>query len=319
MLGGRGYFRGSTVLISGTAGTGKTSLAAHFADAACRRGERCLYFAFEESMQQTTRNMRSIGLNLQPWLDKGRMQFHASRPTLCGLEEHLATMEMMIDTFHPHVVVIDPITNFVSLAEVTAAKSMLMRLIDALKLHQITTLCTSLTAADGALDQTPIDVSSLMDTWVLLRTIELNGERNRGLNILKSRGMAHSNQIREMLITDHGIELVDVDLGPSGLLTGSARLAHAAQERDESLARQHEVERRQRDLKRKRTALDAQVALLAAEYEREVDEVDDSLAELQQREQRTQADRAEMRRQRRADTAPARRPTPRAHAKGGRQ
>ena len=319
MLSGRGYFRGSTVLVSGTAGTGKTSLAAHFADAACRRGERCLYFAFEESMHQITRNMRSIGLNLQPWLDKGRLQFHAARPTLCGLEQHLATMDTMIDTFHPHVVVIDPITNFVSLAEVTAAKSMLMRLVDALKLHQITTFCTSLTAADAALEQTPVDISSLMDTWLLLRNLELNGERNRGLYVLKSRGMAHSNQIREMLITDHGIELVDVDLGPSGLLTGSARLAHAAHERDEAMARQHEVERRQRDLKRKHAALDAQVAVLRAEYEREVDEVQDSLAELQQREHRTQVDHAEMRRQRTADKAPAMRPAPRVHAKAGRQ
>lgn len=318
MLSGRGYFRGSTVLVSGTAGTGKTSLAAHFADAACRRGERCLYFAFEESMHQINRNMRSIGLNLQPWMDKGRLQFHASRPTLCGLEEHLAAMDTMIDTFHPHVVVIDPITNFVSVAEATAAKSMLVRLIDALKLHQITTLCTSLTAADGALEQTPVDISSLMDTWLLLQNIELNGERNRALYILKSRGMAHSNQIRELLITNHGIELVDVDLGPSGLLTGSARLAQAAQERDEAMARQHEVERRQRDLKRKHAALDAQIALLRAEYERAADEVQDNLAELQQREQRTQVDRAEMRRQRKADNAPAARPTPKVHVQGGR-
>jgi len=319
MLSGRGYFRGSTVLVSGTAGTGKTSLAAHFADAACRRGERCLYFAFEESMHQITRNMRSIGLDLQPWLDKGRLQFHASRPTLCGLEEHLATMDTMIETFHPHVVVIDPITTFVSVGEITAAKSMLMRLVDALKLHQITTLCTSLTAADGALEQTPNDISSLMDTWLLLRDIELNGERNRGLYILKSRGMAHSNQIREVLITDHGIELVDVDLGPSGLLTGSARLAQATHDRGEAVVRQQEAERRQRDLKRKHATLDAQIAVLRAEYERAADEVQDSLAEVRQREQRTRVGRAEMGRHRGADTAPAVRPTPRVHAKGGRQ
>jgi circadian clock protein KaiC len=319
MLSGRGYFRGSTVLVSGTAGTGKTSLAAHFADAACRRGERCLYFAFEESMHQITRNMRSIGLNLQPWLNKRRLQFHASRPSLCGLEQHLATMDRIIDTFRPHVVVIDPITTFVSVGEVTAAKSMLMRLVDTLKLHQITTLCTSLTAADGAVEQTPIDISSLMDTWLLLRDIELNGERNRGLYILKSRGMAHSNQIREVLLTNHGIELVDVDLGPSGLLTGSARLAQAAHERHEAVARQQEVERGQRDLKRKHAALDAQIAVLRAEYERAADKVQDSVAELRQREQRTQVDRAEMGRQRAADKAPAVRRTPRVHAKGGRQ
>jgi circadian clock protein KaiC len=196
---------------------------------------------------------------------------------------------------------------------------MLLRLVDALKLHQITTLCTSLTAADGALEQTAVDMSSLMDTWLLLRNIELNGERNRGLYILKSRGMAHSNQIREVLITDHGIELVDVDVGPGGLLTRSARLAQAAHERDEALARQHEVVRSQRDLKRKHAALDAQIAALRAEYASAADEVQDSVAELQRREERTQVDRAAMRRQRKADKVPAVRSTPSAHANGGRQ
>jgi len=319
MLGGRGYFRGSTVLVSGTAGTGKSSLAAHFVDAACRRGERCLYFAFEESLDQIKRNMRSIGLNLQPWLGKGRLHFYAARPTLGGLEQHLAAMGKMIDTFRPHVVVIDPITNFTSVGEVADVKSMLMRLVDALKRQQITTLFTSLTAADSALEQTAVGISSLMDTWLSLSSIELNGERNRGLYIIKSRGMAHSNQIREFLITDHGIELVDVNLGPGGVLTGSARLAQAAHERNEAVARQQEAERRQHDLERKHAALDAQIAVLRAEYEREADKVQDSVAELQQREQRTQVDRAEMTRQRKADKAPAVRPTPRVHAKGGRQ
>lgn len=319
MLSGRGYFRGSTVLVSGTAGTGKSSLAAHFVDAACRRGERCLYFAFEESLDQITRNMQSIGLNLQPWLRKGRLHFHAARPTLAGLEQHLAAMGKMIDTFHPHVVVLDPITNFVSVGELADVKSMLMRLVDALKRQQITTLFTSLTAADGALEQTAVGISSLMDTWLLLSSIELNGERNRGLYVIKSRGMAHSNQIREFLITDHGIELIDVNRGPGGVLTGSARLAQAAHERDEALARRQEAERRQHGLERKHVALDAQIAVLRAEYAREADEVQDSVAELQQREQRTQGDRAEMTRHRKADEAPAVRRTLRVHAKRGRQ
>jgi len=317
MLGGRGYFRGSTVLVSGTAGTGKSSLAAHFVDAACRRGERCLYFAFEESLHQITRNMRSIGLNLQPWLRKGRLHFYAARPTLGGLEQHLAAMGKMIDTFRPHVVVLDPITNFVSVGEVADVKSMLMRLVDALKRQQITTLFTSLTAADSALERTAVGISSLMDTWLSLSTIELNGERNRGLYIIKSRGMAHSNQIREFLITDHGIELLDVNLGPGGVLTGSARLAQATHDRGEAVVRQQEVERRRHDVERKHAALDAQIAVLRAEYEREADEVQDSVAELQQREQRTQLDRAEMTRQRKADKAPAVRPTPRVQAKRG--
>jgi circadian clock protein KaiC len=319
MLGGQGYFRGSTVLVSGTAGTGKSSLAAHFLDAACRRGERCLYFAFEESLHQITRNMRSIGLNLQPWLRKGRLYFYAARPTLGGLEQHLAAMAKMIDTFRPHVVVLDPITNFVSVGQIADVKSMLMRLVDALKRQQITALFTSLTAADSAREQTAVGISSLMDTWLSLSTIELNGERNRGLYVIKSRGMAHSNQIREFLITDHGIELVDVNLGPSGVLTGSARLAQASHDRSEAVARQQEVERRRHDLEHRHAALDAQIAVLRAEYEREADEVQNSVAELQQGEQRTQVDRAEMTRQRKADKAPAVRRTPGGHAKGGRQ
>lgn len=319
MLGGRGYFRGSTVLVSGTAGTGKSSLAAHFVDAACRRGERCLYFAFEESLHQITRNMRSIGLNLQPWLRKGLLHFYAARPTLGGLEQHLAAMGKMIDTFRPHVVVLDPITNFVSVGEVADVKSMLMRLVDALKRQQITALFTSLTAADSALERTAVGISSLMDTWLSLSTIELDGERNRGLYVIKSRGMAHSNQIREFLITDHGIELLDVNLGPGGVLTGSARLAQATHDRGEAVARQHGVERRRHALERKHAALDAQIAVLRAEYEREADEVQDSVAELQQREQRMQVDRAEMTRQRKADKGPAVRRTPRVHAKRGRQ
>ena len=319
MLGGQGYFRGSTVLVSGTAGTGKSSLAAHFVDAACRRGERCLYFAFEESLHQITRNMRSIGLNLQPWLRKGRLYFYAARPTLGGLEQHLAAMARMVDTFRPHVVVLDPITNFVSVGQIADVKSMLMRLVDALKRQQITALFTSLTAADSAREQTAVGISSLMDTWLSLSTIELNGERNRGLYVIKSRGMAHSNQIREFLITDHGIELVDVNLGPSGVLTGSARLAQASHDRSEAVARQQEVERRRHDLEHRHAALDAQIAVLRAEYEREADEVQNSVAELQQGEQRTQVDRAEMTRQRKADKAPAVRRTPGVHAKGGRQ
>lgn len=319
MLGGRGYFRGSTVLVSGTAGTGKSSLAAHFVDAACRRGERCLYFAFEESLHQITRNMCSIGLNLQPWLRQGRLHFYAARPTLGGLEQHLAAMAKMIDTFRPHVVVLDPITNFVSVGEIADVKSMLMRLVDALKRQQITALFTSLTAADSAREQTAVGISSLMDTWLSLSTIELNGERNRGLYVIKSRGMAHSNQIREFLITDHGIELVDVNLGPSGVLTGSARRAQAVRERDEAVGRQQDVERRRHDLEHRHATLDAQIAVLRAEYEREADEVQDSVVELRQQEQRTQMDRAEMTRQRKADKAPAVRPTPRVHAKRGRQ
>ena len=206
-VGRRGYYRGTSVLVSGTAGTGKTSLAAHFVDAACRRDERVLYMAFEESEGQFIRNMRSIGFDLEPWVQRGLLRFEASRPTFYGLEMHLATMHKQIVEFEPRVVIIDPLTNFTSVGSSTEVRSMLMRLIDLLKSKQITAMFTSLTGGGDFLEQSEVGVSSLMDTWLLLRDVELGGERNRVMYILKSRGMAHSNQLREFLLTDHGIEL----------------------------------------------------------------------------------------------------------------
>jgi len=209
MLGGEGYYRGSSVLVSGRAGTGKTSLGAHFVDAACRRGERCIYFAFEESMSQVVRNMRSIGINLEPWIRQGLLEFHASRPTLSGLERHLVTMHKTIRVLQPRVVVVDPVTNFVSVGSSGEVSSMLIRLIDVLKTHQITSLFTSLTRGGKDLELTDVGVSSLMDTWLLVRETEANGERSRVLQVIKSRGMAHSSQLRRFLLTDRGVRLVD--------------------------------------------------------------------------------------------------------------
>lgn len=267
MLGGAGYYRGSSILISGTAGTGKSSLAAHFAQAACQRGERTLYFAFEESPSQIMRNMCSIGVDLQPWVRKGLLQFQANRPTFAGLEMHLTLMHKAIHAFKPQVVVVDPLNSFVMGGNETEVKVMLMRLVDFLKMNQITGLFTNLTSGGSALEQTDIAISSLIDTWLLLRDIEIGGERNRGLYILKSRGMAHSNQIREFLLTDHGVELRDVYVGPSGVLTGSARLAQEAQEQAAQTIHEQEVERRKLDLERKRRVIDAQISAMRAEFE----------------------------------------------------
>ncbi len=272
MLGGQGYYRGSSLLISGSAGSGKTSLAAYFADAACRRGERCLYLAFEESQNQIIRNMRSIGLDLSPWVKQGLLKFHAARSTLYGLEMHLAMIHKLTNDFQPGTVIMDPITNLSIVASHNEVKSVLMRLVDFFKNRQITVLFTNLTHS-GELETTTIGVSSLMDTWLLLLSAESSGERNRVFQLLKSRGMAHSNQMREFIITDKGIDLVDVYLGPGGVFTGAARLQQAGQEKAAALAAQGELERRRRVLDRKRQIMEAQVAALQAEISAEEEEL----------------------------------------------
>jgi circadian clock protein KaiC len=232
MFAKQGYFRGNSVLASGTAGTGKSSLAAHFVAASCRRGERCLYFAFEESPSQITRNMRSIGINLEPWMRRGLLRVHAERPTALGLEAHLAAMHRLIDEWRPRVVVVDPVTNLIAVGSELEVKAMLARLIDFMKLRQITTLFTSLTEGGGAAERTDLGVSSLMDVWMLLENREANGERNRAIQIVKARGMAHSNQIREFLMTDDGIRLVDISRRADGSVAiGSVRGAQQPQAR----------------------------------------------------------------------------------------
>ena len=268
MLGGKGYYRGSTVLISGTAGSGKSSLAAHFANAACARGERCLYLAFEESPQQIIRNMRSIGLDLERWVKKGLLRFHATRSTLYGLEMHLVTAHKLIREFEPEVVVLDPIGNLTMAGSEADTTSMLTRLMDYLKSQQITAVWTNLTHG-GAKEMTDVGISSLVDTWLLLRDIELGGERNRAMYVLKSRGMAHSNQIREFLLTDRGIELIDVYLGPQGVLTGSARQSQEAKETADAVLRQREIAARRREMERKRHALEARITAMRSELEAE--------------------------------------------------
>ena len=223
MLGGNGFYKGSSILISGSAGTGKSSVAAQFAENICKNGNKCLIFAFEESPKQIIRNMRSIGIDLQPWVDKGLLKFHATRPTLYGLETHLVTIHKLINEFQPDVVIFDPISNLITVGNSNEVKSMLTRLIDFLKSKQITTLSTSLTIMGHI--ETDIGVSSLMDTWIDLKSVETNGERNRTIDIVKTRGMYHSNQVREFKLSNEGIKLVDLYLGPSGMLTGSARVS----------------------------------------------------------------------------------------------
>lgn len=273
MLDGKGYFRGTTILISGTAGTGKTSLAAHFVNAACARGERCLYFSFEESPPQLIRNMRSLGLDLETWTRKDLLRFHSSRATIYGLEMHLATIHRLVDSFLPDVVVLDPVGSLVQSGNQRDANIMLIRLIDFLKVRGITALWTDLTSRGEALERTEVAISSIVDTWLFVRDIELGGERNRAMYVLKSRGMAHSNQLREFLLTGHGVDLLDVYVGPEGVLTGSSRISQEAREKAAALARQQEAEAKQRTLKRKQESLEARIIALRKEFEAEEEEV----------------------------------------------
>ena len=308
MLGGKGYYRGTSILVSGMAGTGKSSLAAHFIDAACRRGEHCAYFATEESPDLIVRNMRSIGIDLAPWIKKGRLHFDATRPTFHGLEMHLLRMHKLVRETRARVVIVDPITSYISLGDTLEVKSMLTRLIDFFKADQITAFFTSLTEGGSALERSEVGISSLMDTWILLRAIESDGERNRSIWVLKSRGMAHSNQIREFLITDHGVDLVNVYLGVGGVLTGTARTAQEARERAEALRRQQEVERKQRNLEQKSRALAARMAAMREEFETEKEELSREIVEQKQREEVLDQDRVAMAVRRKADASSNNRP-----------
>lgn len=279
MLESKGFYKGSSILVSGTAGTGKTSLAAYFAHATCKRKGRCLYFAFEESPQQIIRNMRSIGVNLQEHINNGYLEFHASRPTLNGLEMHLLFIHKMVQRFRPETVILDPITNLVTVGRVSEVKGMLIRLIDFLQAQQITVMFTALTLATVINEQTDEGVSSLVDAWLLVRDIEYNGERNRGMYIMKSRGMRHSNQVREFVISDEGLKLVDVFLGPDGVLTGSAREAQQLMETTGEVLRTHAATRKDREIERKRMVLQAKIDSLKEEFESVTDELNKSYIE----------------------------------------
>jgi circadian clock protein KaiC len=297
MFGRRGFYQGSSVLLTGTAGTAKTTLAAAFAQEVCRTGGRCLYFAFEESPHQLIRNMHSVSIDLETHVQEGNLMIEASRPTLNGLERHLVTIHKLVRDFQPTAVVIDPISNLISVGNVNEVRSMLTRLIDFLKVSNITGLFTSLVNGNMQMDTTEEGVSSLVDTWISVRDLEGVGERNRGLSILKSRGMAHSNQVREFVITNKGIELLDVVVGPTGIVTGASRLVRQLQEQAQEVEAQQELARKDRELERRRRVLEATIANLRTEFESVEEEFRQLNTEEQDRQKgqakdRTQAARA---------------------------
>ena len=244
MLGG-GIFRNASVMVTGTAGTGKTSLAACLADAACARGERVLWVSYEESPAQILRNMRSIGIGLQRWLDAGLLRIWAARPSQFGLEAHLAILAQLIEEEPPSVAVLDGLSSFARTGTTQEVASTVARKFDLLKSRGITVVATTLGHGD---ELSTVSLSSMVDTWLLVRNVETYGERSRLLFVLKSRGSAHADQVREFVLTDHGIELPDVYLGPTGVLTGSARLAQEAAERETAVRRDADLDRRRREL-----------------------------------------------------------------------
>ncbi len=293
MLGG-GLYRGSSVLFSGTAGTGKTTVAATFLQAACARGERSIYFSFEESQRQTIRNMRSVGLDLQQVVDQGLLLFHAMRPTQHGLEMHLATVFKLVRDFQPKNVVLDPVTSLLTGGNGADVSAILMRLLDYMKGVGITCLFTALNTGGNQVEQSDVGISSLIDTWFLMRGIELGGERNRAIYVLKSRGMAHSNQIREFILSSAGIHLRPAYLGANGVLTGSARLIQENRDAAESAARHQEIERRQRELDRERLLFEARKAALESEFAARNEEILRGLGELRQNESQLETDQREL-------------------------
>jgi len=287
MFGGKGYYRGSTVLVSGTAGVGKTSVAAHFVESNCKRGEKCIYIALEESKDQIIRNMNSIGINLLQWEDKGLLKFHVVRPTYYSLEMHLAFIHKLVTETNPKTAVIDPISNLTTISSPNEVNSLLTRLIDFLKMKKITALFTNLIPGGSPLDRTEIAVSSLVDTWISLTDIENGGERNRLLYIIKSRGIAHSNQVREFLLTPGGIKLVDVYVSQDGLLVGSARKAQEVIEKQMMNEREEENKLLNMNIERIEKIERAKIEALKAEYRAQILEMKRSLKESQIKKDKT--------------------------------
>ena len=292
MLENKGFYRGSSILVSGMAGAGKSTVSAHFANSVCARGERCIYFAMEESPAQIVRNMKSVGLNLQQWIDKGLLKFSAKRPSLFGLETHLASMHRDVTLFEPSAVIVDPLSALMNAGITSDVHSMVLRLVDFLKSREVTAVFTNLTHGNVENAKTDMEISSLMDAWLLLYNKESNGEHNRQLYLLKSRGMAHSNQVREFLLTREGIKLREVYVGPDGVVTGAARLQQEARERAAQVARQQEIDRRRRELDRKRRSVASQIENLQAQLEVEEMEMNLVNTEGSEREQQLEADRA---------------------------
>lgn len=305
MLGGKGFYRGSAILVSGTAGTGKSTLAAHFVDAACRRGERAVYFSFEESPQTLVRDLKSVGIDLAPWMKKGLLRFHCERVTATGLEMHVARAAEVVRAFRPRVAVVDPISAFDAVAEPREAKNMATLLSDVMRDAGVTTMMTHLAHGGGAPEVTVAGLSSNVDAWVLLRDIESNGERDRAIHILKARGLTNSNQLREYRLTDHGLRLEPPYTGSGAVSTGSARAVLEARERAEEVARRAEADSLHARLARMRAVFERDLAALRSAYEADQADLRRALLQVESEGERSEEGRREMARRRGGRNGPA--------------
>ncbi|HMK46615.1 MAG TPA: circadian clock protein KaiC, partial [Methanocella sp.] len=302
MLDGKGFFRGSSILYTGTAGTGKTSFAAYYVDAACRRGERCLYIAFEETEDQIVRNMKSIGLDLDQWVKKGLLKFYVTRPSLYGLEMHIVLIEDQLRRFQPQNMVMDPISDFTAIGGGKEVKSMLTRLQDIMKFGGITAVYTDLVTGDIQPRSTEVHISSIIDTWIMLRNVEFNGERSRSLVLIKSRGMPHSNQIREFLFSSHGVDLVSPYIGPGGVLLGSSKVVQEMKDNAQILGLRRELQTRKDVLDEKRREFGSRMEAFKAQFNVEQNELMKSVEKAEQDLNVTMKDREVMGQERKSDT-----------------
>jgi circadian clock protein KaiC len=295
MLDGKGFFEGSSILVSGSAGTGKTSIAVSLINSTCKQNIAGLYCAFEESTSQITRNMNSIGLKIEPYIKSGVLKVYSSRPTLQNLELHLISIQKIIEEFKPKIIVLDPITNLMSEGINSEIRQMLAHFVDYLKGKKITTLFTAAITLE-TIKSNPSDegISAMMDTWILVRDIETNNERNRGIYVLKSRGMNHSTQVREFVITDNGIVLLPIYITPDGILTGSAKLEHTLKVHEEDKLRENKIKNEKREIERKRKIMEENIAVLREKFESEIEALIQTKVENNLKEETKKRDKTEI-------------------------
>jgi circadian clock protein KaiC len=265
MLGG-GYYRGAAVLLSGAPGTAKTTLCGSFILAACQRGESALFVGFDEPAHEVVRNLRSVGIDLAPYIASGLLHMQSIRSSLCGAEEHIGTLRNLLDAYQPRCFVIDPLSAIINSDADASRRRMPEQLLGLTKASGITIVCSSLLSGNDALSEgSSIQVSTVADTWIHISYAVMAGERNRALTIVKSRGTEHSNQVRELMLSSDGVTLADVYRAGGEVLMGTARWQKEAEERVTEEFQRAGVEQKRRELELAETEVNARVEVLQRE------------------------------------------------------